>query len=490
MLDQINLDLHLSKEEFKKTTHGWELKLGQIQRELREKRIPTIVLIEGWDTSGKGTLLNHLLLNLDPRGYWVHNITKPTREEKLHPYLWRFWNKLPGYGDIAFFNHSWYWPIVLEAQKEGWGSNKIRSELEELLTFERHLIEDGNLLIKLFLHISKKEQKKRFEKLEKDPAFEWRAKGKNKELLKSYDELYKVMNVILKETHTDIAPWHIIPATDERYCIAEAGNILLSKWENTLKNGLNIPTYTLAPRETEPLKDVNLSQSVSRENYNELLPKLQKELRRLQAICFKERIPVVIIFEGWDAGGKGGAIKRLVSQLDPRGYEVIPIGAPQGEEKKHHHLWRFWRALPKAGHFTIYDRSWYGRVLVERIEGFAQPKDWMRGYSEINEFELQLAKWSAIIIKFWLHISPEEQLKRFEERQSNPLKQWKITDEDWRNRAKWNEYEEAVSDMIDRTSTVYAPWTIVEGNDKLFARLKVLLTVIKSIKKSLKNKKV
>ncbi len=489
MLDTVNLNSRLTKDEFKKIQQQWELTLGTFQRELRQKGIPTIVLIEGWDTSGKGTLLNRILLHLDPRGYWVHNITKPTREEKLRPYLWRFWTKLPGRGDTAFFNHSWYWPLILEAHKEGWGTNKIRSELEEILTFERHLIEDGHLVLKFFLHISKKEQKKRFEKLAKDPAFQWRAKGKNKELLKEYDELYKITDFILNETNTNLAPWHIIPATDEKFCIAETGNILLSRWEDVLKNGMDIPSYELAPRTTEPLKEVDLSLSVNRETYDELLPKLQKELRKLQFLCFKERIPVVIMFEGWDAGGKGGAIKRLVRELDPRGYEVIPIGAPQGEEKTHHHLWRFWKALPKAGHFTIYDRSWYGRVLVERIEGFAQPRDWMRGYSEINEFELQLAKWGAIIIKFWIHISPEEQLKRFEERQNNPNKQWKITEEDWRNRAKWKEYEEAVNDMIDRTSTVYAPWTIVEGNDKLFARIKVLNTVIKTIKKFLKNKK-
>jgi len=488
MLDTVNLDSRLSKEQFDEHIQPWTFTFGNCQRELRQKGIPTVVLIEGWDTSGKGTLLNRLLLNLDPRGYWVHNITKPNREEKLHPYLWRFWNKLPPYGDIAFFNHSWYWHIVLKAQKEKWSISKICAELQELKTFERQLIEDGTILIKLFLHISQKEQKKRFEKLEKDPAFKWRTQGENKELLKLYGELYKITDIVLKETNTDIAPWYIIPATDKRFCISEAGDILLSHWDNVLKKGLETTKYTLASRDTEPLKEVDLSKSVSREQYEKLLPKYQKELKRLQFLCFKERVPVVIMFEGWDASGKGGAIKRLVRELDPRGYEVIPIGAPQGEEKRHHHLWRFWKALPKAGHFTIYDRSWYGRVLVERIEGFAKPEEWMRAYSEINEFELQLVKWGAIMIKFWLHISPEEQLRRFEERQSNPYKQWKITEEDWRNRARWKEYEEAVSDMIDRTSTVYAPWTIVEGNDKLFARIKILESVINGIKKSINNK--
>ncbi|HOK08377.1 MAG TPA: polyphosphate:AMP phosphotransferase [Candidatus Hydrogenedens sp.] len=482
MLDTINLDCYLSKDEFKQAIQKWEIDSGRCQRELREKGISTVVLVEGWDTSGKGTLLNRLLLNLDPRGYWVHNIAKTTREERLRPYLWSFWNRLPKYGDIAFFNHSWYWPIVLRAKKERWGTEKLRAELKDIKIFERQIVEDGMILIKLFLHISKKEQKKRFKKLEKDPAFEWRVRGENQEILDAYDKLYKIIDVILEDTHNGVHPWHIIPAMDEKYCISKAEHIILSHWENALQKGLSVPIYSLPSRTSEPLNAVDLSKTLSREEYDRTLPKLQKELRRLQFICFKKRIPVIIVFEGWDAGGKGGAIKRLVRELDPRGYEVIPIGAPQGEEKMHHHLWRFWKVLPKAGHFTIYDRSWYGRVLVERVEGFTKPEDWKRGYKEINEFEQQLVKWGAVLIKFWIHISPDEQLKRFEERTKNPYKQWKITDEDWRNRAKWNDYVDAVSDMISFTSTKNSPWTIIEGNDKCYSRIKILRSVINCVK--------
>ena len=194
----------------------------------------------------------------------------------------------------------------------------------------------------------------------------------------------------------------------------------------------------------------------------------------MQHLCYIQRRPVIFAYEGWDAAGKGGNIRRLVRKLDPRGYEVIPVAAPEGPEKTHHHLWRFWRALPKAGHFAIFDRTWYGRVLVERIEGFATPGEWGRAYREINEFEQELTDYGAILFKFWMHISNEEQLQRFEARQNTPEKQWKITDEDWRNREKWDAYWEAVSDMIERTSTVQAPWTIVEGNNKLHARAKTL----------------
>ncbi len=483
MLHTIDLKKSISKESFKETTKLWEIKFGPLQRALKDKKIPTIILLEGWETAGKGSVLSQILLNLDPRGYWVHNVVKPTREEKLRPFLWRFWTKLPGYGEIAFFNHSWYWQLIETALKEKWSLQKIKNELEEIKTFERHLVDDGTLLIKIFLHISKEEQKKRFNKLKKDPATEWRAKGTYKKLLNAYDDLYKIINYVIMETNLSFSQWYVIPSTDLRYAIFETANTILNKWQEVLSENKPIEPYALAPRTSNPLSNVDLNKTISREEYNELLPKLQKELRTLQNFCYQKRIPVVIVFEGWDAGGKGGTIKRLVRELDPRGYDVVPISAPQGEEKNHHHLWRFWRALPKAGHFTIYDRSWYGRVLVERIEGFATEEQWKRAYSEINEFELQLAKWGAIILKFWMHISPDEQLRRFQERQSNPLKQWKITDEDWRNRAKWNEYEDAVNDMIERTSTVYAPWHIVEGNSKLYARIKVLTATIDSIKK-------
>ncbi|MCX8063944.1 MAG: polyphosphate:AMP phosphotransferase [Candidatus Hydrogenedentes bacterium] len=483
MLDSVDLKKSISKTNFKESAKQWESKFGTLQRSLKDRKVPTIVLLEGWETAGKGTVLSQILLNLDPRGYWVHNIVKPTREEKLRPFLWRYWIRLPGYGEIAFFNHSWYWELIEKALKEKWNLQKIKNELEEIKTFERHLVDDGVLLIKIFLHISKAEQQRRFKKLEEDPSTEWRTKGKYKNLLKSYEKIFEITNFVLTETNLQYSKWNVIPSTDLKYSTAETARIILNKWEETLSENRQIEPYILAPRTSNPLSTVDLNKELSQQDYEKILPKLQKKLRELHYLCYKKRIPVVIIFEGWDAGGKGGVIKRLVRNLDPRGYDVVPISAPQGEEKNHHHLWRFWKALPKAGHFTIYDRSWYGRVLVERVESFATEEQWKRAYSEINEFEMQLAKWGAIIMKFWMHISPDEQLKRFQERQSNPLKQWKITEEDWRNRAKWNDYEEAVNDMIDRTSTVYAPWHIIEGNSKLYARVKVLNIVVDTIKK-------
>ena len=195
------------------------------------------------------------------------------------------------------------------------------------------------------------------------------------------------------------------------------------------------------------------------------------------------RIPVVLGFEGWDAGGKGGAIKRLTEAMDPRGYVVNPTAAPSAVEKNHHYLWRFW----KAGHVAIFDRTWYGRVMVERIEGFCTKEEWQRAYKEINDMEAHLAHSGAIVLKFWMHIDKDEQERRFKERMENPEKQWKITDEDWRNREKWDQYEEAVNEMVIRTSTSYAPWIIVEGNDKYYARIKVLESVVNAIERRLKE---
>ena len=234
------------------------------------------------------------------------------------------------------------------------------------------------------------------------------------------------------------------------------------------------------------LDAVDLSKSLTKSVYKKELADLQKRMALLHSELYRRRIPVVIGFEGWDAGGKGGAIHRLTQTMDPRGYEVIPTSAPNDIEKAHHYLWRFWNHMPKAGHVAIFDRTWYGRVMVERIEGFCTENEWRRAYSEINRMEAQLADAGAIVLKFWLHIDKDEQKKRFEERMEDPNKQWKITDEDWRNREKWDDYVKAVDEMILRTSTTYAPWIVVEGNDKLYARIKVLRTVVEAIEKRVK----
>ncbi len=235
------------------------------------------------------------------------------------------------------------------------------------------------------------------------------------------------------------------------------------------------------------LETIDLSQSLTREEYVTDLIRYQLQLRQLAFQLYEHKRTLVMVYEGWDAGGKGGNIKRVTEKLDPRGYEVLPIAAPTGEDKTHHYLWRFWRRLkpPDEKQILILDRSWYGRVMVERLEGFCTKEEWKRAYREINEFERQLVDFGMIVAKFWIHISQDEQLRRFEARQDTPYKAWKLTDEDWRNREKWDQYKAAVEDMLLRTSTLTAPWTIVEGNDKWFARVKTLRTLVELLSQEL-----
>ncbi len=234
------------------------------------------------------------------------------------------------------------------------------------------------------------------------------------------------------------------------------------------------------------LSTVDLSLTLDEEKYKQSLVKYQLALNKLAYQIYTQQRPVVIVFEGWDAAGKGGAIRRITEKIDPRGFAVYPIAAPKGDDATHHYLWRFWRRLPETGQIAIFDRSWYGRVMVERIEGFCTEAEWKRAYREINSFERQLVDSGAVIFKFWLHIDQEEQLRRFESRSGDERRSWKLTDEDWRNREKWGLYEEAVNDMLLKTSTLTAPWTVIEGNDKLHARIKILRTLVNTLSSSLK----
>jgi AMP-polyphosphate phosphotransferase len=488
MLETVDLEAKVDKDEYREAQAKLDLQLPELQRAIKAAGIPVIVVFEGWDAAGKGMVLNRLLQPLDPRGYKVFHIKPHTPEEQMWPPLWRFWNRLPVQGNLAVFNHSWYREVLDERVDAEQTAEQLSAAYERIRVFERQLADDGAVILKFFFHISKKEQAKRFKSLRKDPAFAWKVGKAERWRHKHYDAFYQAVEDMLRETSTPYAPWIATPATNERFRNLKAAETLAAFLERALAaREQETPEAPVSPtpRRTSPLDRVDLSLNISKEDYDAELPKLQDEARRLQHLCYMQRRPVVLVYEGWDAAGKGGNIRRLTRKLDPRGFEVIPIGAPEGEEKHHHHLWRFWRALPKAGHFAIFDRSWYGRVMVERVEGFATPSEWSRAYQEINEFEDQLSEYGTILCKFWLHISKEEQLSRFEARQNTPEKQWKITEEDWRNRSRWDDYWHAVSSMIERTSTVRAPWTIVEGNDKRYARLKVLRVLVERLRQEL-----
>jgi len=431
------------------------------------------------------------MLHLDPRGFKVHPIHPPSEEERLRPFLIRFWTKLPARGRLAIFDHSWYSRVLGERIDKTIPRKMWEQAFDEIIAFERQLADDGAVILKFWLHISKKEQRKRFKKVAQNPSLSWKIGKDEWRQHQKFEKYIEAAEQMFARTNTAQAPWVIVESHDKRYSHLKIFETLVRAWENALalhkaeeKKAISSSSQ-LPARNVTILSGLNLGQKLEPDKYEKLLDKYQERVRELEHEIYVRRVPVVIAFEGCDAAGKGGAIKRLTENLDTRGFEVIPIAAPTKEELDHHYLLRFARVLPKAGHITIFDRTWYGRVLVERIERFCSTEAWQRAYREINEFEAHLVNFGTILIKFWLHIDQDEQLKRFKERQETPWKQWKITDEDWRNREKWPQYEIAVNDMLVNCSTTYAPWTMIEANDKLFARIKILKTVIDAIEEKL-----
>ena len=500
MLEVVSLKQKMSKPRFKEIFPQLRDRLHDLQKELWDAKIPLAILFEGWDASGKGTAINGLVKRLDPRGFQVWPISGALREEALRPFLWRFWTKTPAQGQIAIFDRSWYGRVLIERIDKLCKKAEWKRAYEEIDQFERQLTDDGTVLVKFFLHISKKEQKKRFKVLEKDPLLKWKVTKEDWKHHEQYDDYNVAYEEMFEKTSTHFAPWTIIPATDLRFAqvkifetIIAAAERALSSKEIVCQSKPKAKNKRVKAKSPSILDRVDLTLTLTEKEYKKQLRKEQVRLRTLEHRLFEDRRPVIVVYEGWDAAGKGGNIKRMTEFLDPRGYDVISIAAPSKEEKAHHHLWRFWTRIPKDGHLTIFDRSWYGRVLVERIEGFCTELEWRRAFQELNEFESQVAAHGAIIVKFWIHISKEEQLARFKARKGNEYKNWKLTDEDWRNREKWDLYENAVIEMVQRTSTTYAPWTVVEGNCKLWARIKALRTLNNAIEGSLnsdRNKKL
>ena len=516
MLEKVDLTKKLSKEEYKEKMPQLEARLGRLQRECKALGIPIMIVFEGFGASGKGLQIGRLIQSMDPRGFEVHPIKNETEEERMHPFMWRFWTKTPAKGRIAIYDGSWYRRVLIDRFEKRTKNKELADVFHSINSFEEQLAEDGTLIIKLLLDIDKKEQKKRFDKLEKNKETAWRVTQGDKERNVHYDEYAAMMEDMLFKTDTDYAPWTIIESMDKRFATLKIYTTVIKAMADQIEKlqkekeekeakkladsesaaGVETDAVAeIAKEADEEMKDLqvsilskaDLSLHYTREEYKEKLDKLQKKMEKLHGELYRRRIPVVLGFEGWDAGGKGGAIKRLTERMDARGYVVNPTASPNDIEKAHHYLWRFWRAMPKDGHVAIFDRTWYGRVMVERIEGFCTTEEWKRAYKEINDMEKDLYDAGAVVIKFWMHIDKDEQERRFRERQENPEKQWKITDEDWRNREKWDQYEDAVNEMLMRTSTDYAPWVVVEGNDKYYARVKVLRTVVEAIEARLKE---
>ncbi len=462
-------------------------KLLQAHFDLRDRKFPVIVIVSGADGAGKGELVHRLNEWLDPRGVSTHAFWTATDEERERPPYWRFWRAMPGRGRIGIFFGSWYSAPIVDRVLGGLKPSAFDTALDRIVAFEKMLAADGALIVKLWLHLPKKEQKKRLRKLEREGRLapdDWKH-------FKLYKPFTKVSERALRHTDTAAAPWHVIEATDRRYRELTAGTLLLDavrqRLDETAQPAAKAAVTKKAKREKADsiLDHVALTPRLTDAEYARALETQQTKLSKLAWAALEKKRSMVLVFEGWDAAGKGSAIRRVTQAIDPRLYRVVGIAAPTDEERVQHYLWRFWRHLPRAGFATIFDRSWYGRVLVERVEGFAPVADWSRAFHEINEFEEQLAEHGVVLGKFWLHLSPQEQLRRFKERQTVAYKQYKITDEDWRNRAKWDDYKAAVDDIIAKCSTDVAPWTLVAGNDKKFARVQILKTVVKHLEAAL-----
>ena len=492
MFESAELGHRTDAKTFAAAVPGLRAELLDAQFDLLELRqFAVVVLINGVDKAGKGETINLLNEWMDPRHIQTWAFDAPTPEEAERPFMWRFWRALPPRGKIGVLFNNWYTQPIRERVARDSKKSGLDQRLDEIRRFEAMLTREGVLLVKFWFHLSKDAQRKRLKELEKDPRTRWRVTERDWYYYDQYDRYREVAGHVLRTTSTGDAPWLIVDGSAPLYRALFVGRTLLA----AMRRRLDAASQHWAPRlSAAPLPpcidqlnvlDRLVRQDMKRKEYEAQLELLQGRLALLSRSPAFRRRNLVLVFEGMDAAGKGGAIRRIAAALDARHYRIVPIGAPTEEERAQPYLWRFWRHLPPRGKVVMFDRSWYGRVLVERVEGFCSEADWMRAYAEINDFEEQLIEAGAVVVKFWLAISKDEQLARFQAREAEPHKRFKISAEDWRNREKWDDYRRAVCDMVDRTSTERAPWTLVEADDKHFARIKILRTLCERIEAAL-----
>jgi len=495
MFESAELGHSIDKATYRKEVPQLRASLLDAQFELRERgKFPIVILISGVDGAGKSETINVLYEWMDARYLSTLAFSAPTDEERERPYMWRFWRALPPKGRIGIFAGSWYSSPIAERIAGDVGKAHLDQRIEQINRFEAMLANEGTLVLKFWIHLSKDGQRKRLKALESDPRTAWRVTPASWDRLKTYDKLQEAAGHVLRMTNTPWAPWIVVEGTDDRYRSLTVGRVILEAMQARLAAPQAQDFAVAAPivakgDSIDVLTNLDLTQKLEKKSYETQLAKWQGRLADLVRHPTFGKRSLILVFEGSDAAGKGGSIRRVTAALDARQYQIVPIAAPTEEERAQPYLWRFWRHLPRVGRITIFDRSWYGRVLVERVEGFCSAADWLRAYAEINDFEHELHEDGAIVIKFWLQISDDEQLKRFKEREEVEFKRFKITEEDWRNREKSGLYHAAVCDMVDRTSTSSAPWTLVEANDKSFARVKILRTICERLEKALLTEK-
>ncbi|HPE72035.1 MAG TPA: polyphosphate:AMP phosphotransferase [Candidatus Competibacter sp.] len=496
MFRTAELQRKLPKGDYHQQIPQLRQELLMMQMELREADFPVIVVFAGVDGAGKSETVNKLHEWMDSRWLVARAFGELSDEERDRPEYWRFWRELPPKGRIALFLSSWYSVPILDHVYGRVGLAEFDERLARIKSFEKTLADDGALILKFWMHLSKDAQKERLRKLEKNPLLHWQISKRDWRHWELYDQFVAAAERTIMKTSTGLAPWKIVEGYDARYRSISVAiairDAIRFRLEEAKTQAAGAAVHLPEPFPSESglplvtiLSRLNMDKSLSKEDYAAGLKRYQSQLNQLQRAARERRVSTILVFEGWDAAGKGGSIRRITTALDARDYQVIQIAAPTDEEAAHNYLWRFWRHLPRAGRVTIFDRSWYGRVLVERIEGFAGTREWQRAYAEINDFEAQLVESGIVLMKFWLHITPDEQLQRFKEREQIAYKAWKLTDEDWRNRERWADYELAVNDLVERTSTHQAPWSLIEANDKRYARVEVLRTLCERLETAL-----
>ena len=493
MFESAEIGHQIDKASYKREEPPLREALLAAQYELlRQARTAVVVLVNGVPGAGKGETVNLFNEWMDPRH--IRTEAFGQSESDGRPDMWRFWQVLPPKGHIGMLFGSWYADPLGDYVTGKDKHDHFNHRLERIRQFERMLVAEGVVLVKLWFHLSKKAAKARFKLLASDPRTAWRVTTAEWDHLQQHDEWVRVSEEALRKTSTAEAPWHVIEGSDPAYRSITAGHLLLEALTaqlNAQPATAGVSAHAPAAQTATALDGRSLlaaqdyTRHLGRKRYEEQLEDLQGRLNGLSRRLADKHRSLVVVFEGMDAAGKGSTIRRITQALDARHYRVVPVAAPNENERAQPYLWRFWRYIPHHGHVAFFDRSWFGRVLVERVEGFCSEADWMRAYGEINEFEEQLHEAGAVVVKFWIAVTPEEQLRRFEARKNTPHKQHKITEDDWRNRAKWPAYSQAVEDMIDRTSTRTAPWHVVASDDKLWSRIEVLRTLCERVEAAL-----
>jgi len=501
MFEAAEIGQKISKTDYKEQVPNLRQGFLDLQQRLRRADFPVIVLFAGVDAAGKGETVNLLNFWMDPRWLETRAYLEPSQEEAERPEFWRYWRDLPARGRIGLFLSAWYSKPTLAHAYEQISTPDYEAALDRIVSFETDLVNEGALFVKLWLHLGKKAQKRRLKNLESDPLTSWRVTKADWQHWNMYQRFIETAEIAFQKTSTGYAPWTIVEAEDERYRNLKVGAVLMesiearlgairekakpAKQEPKVDDATSATEQLIIPAQRTILSALDMKRLLDKKAYTQGLTTCQGRINKAHREAIARGVSTIMVFEGWDASGKGGAIRRVATALDARRFQVHQIAAPTDEEQEHHYLWRFWRHLDRSGRVTIFDRSWYGRVLVERVEGFATEEEWHRAYAEINDFETQLVQHGIVLVKYWIHVTPEEQLARFKDREQTPYKRWKITDEDWRNRARWEDYEVAVHDMIERTSTRLAPWTLIEGNDKRYARVRVMECLADALEKAL-----